>query len=291
MADHDLLSGLVIETADPPGMREGAAVFARAMGRGEAHVEEWLFEFSKRLTEAGIGRFLTARLEDNTVGYGSLVVYERIGWIGFMGTEPDLQGKGIGAAVMESLLSLAWEAGLKTVRLDATDIGKGLYAKFGFKEEYPARRYEIPGQCTRGKRRRGPEKAVRIADRLPDWCRALDLRAFGDDRSALLEVALRHGGKVLLVKHRGFGILDGRKLGPVVAEDVDAAVDIVRYGAGLGANVIYVPHHKELPRRFLTSLSLPFDRGPVGCCTRMILGETVEQGLALAYADYSAATG
>lgn len=291
MSDEPRVTDLIIKPADVSEMKNGAKIFARAMGRGETRIEEWLFEFSKRLAEAEVGHFVVARHGHRTVGYGSLVSYTRVGWIGFMGTEPDFQRMGIGAAIMENLLELAERTGLKSLKLDATNIGRRLYSKFGFGEEYAARRFEIPGQCTRGTRRDGVGAAVKIADRMPDWCLSLDRRAFGDDRSPLIESALRHGAKLLLIASRGFGLLDGKKLGPVVATDADAAVEIVRTGSGLAANLIYVPRHPELPPQFLAGLRLPEDHGPITCCTRMTRGEPVEQELRLVYADYSAATG
>ena len=291
MFDEPSMSNLVTKPAGPQDMQDGAKVFARAMGRAGPHIEEWLFEFSKRLAEAEVGHFVVARHKRRTVGYGSLVAYRNIGWIGFMGTEPAFQGRGIGAAIMQHLLRLAERLDLKTLKLDATNIGKKLYSKFGFREEYPARRCEIPGLCARGTRRDSPGRGVRFADRMPDWCLAMDRRAFGDDRSPLILAALRHGAKLLLIENRAFGLLDGRKLGPVAAADPDAAMDIVRSGSGLGASVIYVPHHPGLPRHFLATLNLPDEEGPITCCTRMYRGEPVEQDLRLAYADYSAATG
>jgi GNAT superfamily N-acetyltransferase len=290
MEDRSLLPDLAIEPAGLSDMKDGAKVFARAMGRGGAHIEEWLFDFSRRLEEAGVGHFVVARHKGKIVGYGSLVAYERLGWIGFMGTEPGLQGRGIGAAMMDNLLGLAEKLNLKTLKLDATNIGKNLYSKFGFSEEHPARRCEIPGLCLRGTRR-GNTDCVSLADELPDWCRSMDLRAFGDDRSSLIQAALGQGAKLLLVPGRGYGLLEGKKLGPLVATDPDAAVAILTSSSGLGAGVIYVPLHNELHEAFMARIKLPVEEGPITCCTRMHLGEPVEQDLSLAYADYSAATG
>ena len=289
--DRPILDDMTIGDADIPAMRQGAAVFARAMGRGEAHVEEWLFRFSRRLAEAGIGHFMAASYRGKTVGYGSLVAYSKLGWIGFMGTEPSLQGKGIGAAIMEELLGRAQKMGLTSLKLDATNIGKRLYTKFGFKEEYAARRFEIPGQCKRGSRRGMGVGDVRIAGHIPSWCLALDRRAFGDDRRPLIEAALRDGAKLLVTARRGFAVMDGKKLGPLVATDTHAAIELIRWGAGLGANLVYVPRHAELPSPFTKELRLPEEAGPITCCTRMTMGEPIEQDLRLVYADHSAATG
>jgi ribosomal-protein-alanine N-acetyltransferase len=290
MGDRSLLPDPAIEPAGPSDMKDGAKVFARAMGREQASVEEWLFDFSRRLAEAQVGHFVVARHKGTIVGYGSLVAYERLGWIGFMGTDPDLQGRGIGAAIMENLLGLARELGLKTLKLDATNIGRKLYSKFGFTDEHPARRCEIPGLCLRGTRRNNSD-CVSLAEEMPDWCRSMDLRAFGDDRSPIIRAALVHGAKLLLVPGRGYGLVDGRKLGPLVATDPDAAIAILAFASTLGASVAYVPLHNELAEGFVARLTIPKEEGPITCCMRMRLGEVVEQEVSLGYADYSAATG
>jgi GNAT superfamily N-acetyltransferase len=291
MADKPGMAGLVIEPASPSDMAAGAKVFARAMQREDALVERQLHGFSRRLARAGIGRFIVARLEGRPVGFGSLAIYGHVGWIGFMGTEPDVQGRGVGSAVMKRLLGMAAEAGLKTLKLDATNVGENLYSKFGFKKEYPARRFGIPGRCTRGTRRETHGGSVRITDSLPCWCSSLDLRAFGDDRSNLIRHSLKQGAKLLSAGRRGFGLLEGKKLGPVVAMDTGAALDLVFWASNLGASVIYVAEHPRLPREFLAALRAPEQDGPITCCLRMSRGEAVEQDLSLVYADYSAATG
>jgi GNAT superfamily N-acetyltransferase len=291
MSDEAIDRDLVLKPAGLREMRDGVKVFARAMGRDGAHVEAWLFTFSKRLAATGRAHFVVARHKHRTVGYGSLVAYEAMGWIGFMGTEPGLQGRGIGASMMRYLIRLSEQLGLASLKLDATNIGKKLYSKFGFREEHPARMCEIPGFCSRGAPRDGPGSSVRITDEIPAWCLSMDRRAFGDDRSAVIRAALGAGAKLLLIEKRAFGLLDGKKLGPIVAPEVRAALDIVRAGSGLGATVTYVPQHPELPPSFLAELSLPEDKGPITCCTRMCLGAPVKQDLSIVFADYSAATG
>jgi len=80
---------------------------------------------------------------------------------------------------------LPW--GISSLKLDATNAGVRLYAKHGFTEEYPGRRLEIPARCP-PPGQPGPE--VTLAADLPDWCLAMDRRAFGEDRSKLLKLIL-----------------------------------------------------------------------------------------------------
>ena len=132
---------------------------------------------------------------------------------------------------------------------------------------------------------------MRLDEELPRWCLALDREAIGDDRSALLRAVLGDGGKVLMVENEGFGILHGRKIGPIIARSVDAAIAIVRRADSFGVNRIYVPRHAELPEGFLVGLKEIPPSWELRCCTRMIYGEPLKQNLELEYAGYSAATG
>ena len=284
------MNGITLKAADEVGRRQGAALFARAMGRADPGVAAWLYRFSNLLAQGKIGHFVTAQHKDRVVGYGALIAYIKVGWIAFMATEPELQGEGIGSAVMRRLMELAREMGVGVLKLDATDVGLRLYSKFGFSDEYPARRCEIPGLCTRGTRRDSAD-CVSLSEEMPDWCRSMDLRAFGDDRSPIIQTALMHGAKLLLVPGRGYGLVDGKKLGPLVAADPDAAIAILASASGLGASVAYVPLHSELAEEFVARLRIPKEEGPITCCMRMRLGEVVEQEVSLEYADYSAATG
>jgi hypothetical protein len=113
----------------------------------------------------------------------------------------------------------------------------------------------------------------------------------GDDRSALLRAVLADGGKVLMVEGQGFGILHGRKIGPIIASGIDAAIAMVRRADSFGVNRIYVPRHAELPEGFLVGLKEVPPRWELTCCTRMVYGEGLKQDLSLEFAGYSAATG
>lgn len=269
-------------------LRQGSRLFALAMGRGDPAAEDRLLAFVRLLADGGLARFVGAETAGRVVGFGALVTYKFLGWIGFMGTEPEMQGRGIGSAILARLIGEARGLGIRSLRLDATDTGKKLYRKHGFREEYPGRMLEIPARCL------PPGTApsqVTLAGDLPEWCAALDRRAFGEDRSALIRLLLSDGGKVLVAGTEGFGILYGRKLGPVVATNVDAALNILWRAGDLGARVIYVPIHPDMPEPFLKALRDPEGDGQAGCCTRMAFGQPVRDESALVYAAHSAATG
>ncbi len=286
-----------IETPDEAMRMEGVRVFLRSFREESESVEEWLQGFVRMLVDAGLAHMLVAvgagggagsGRDRRVVGCGALIGFVRTAWIAFMGVEPDLQRRGIGGAILDELMRLARGRGYAMVRLDATDVGRGLYAGRGFVAEHPAGMYEIPAHCGPGPEGGPP---VRLNEELPEWCLALDREAAGDDRSALLGAVLADGGKVLVVEGEGFGILHGRKVGPVIAKSVDAAVAIVRRGGSLGANRVYVTRRSDLDERFVAGLKEMPPRSGLGCCTRMAWGKPLKRNPGLEFAAYSAATG
>jgi GNAT superfamily N-acetyltransferase len=281
----NLSDGVMIKPADETMLREGSRVFVLALGRGDPTAEDRLFAMSKLLADGGCGYFIGAELEGRMVGYGGLVTYRRLGWIAFMGTEPAFQGRGVGSRMLTALIDRARELGITSLRLEATDAGARLYARHGFTDEYPGTRLEIPARCAPPGE---SASTVRLAQELPDWCLEMDRRAFGEDRSKVLNLVLNDGGKLLLEGEDGFGLLHGRKLGPLVAGDPVTANRILWRAGELGARVIYIPLRPGMPPGFVDQLRSSESEG---CCMRMIRGEPIDDQPGLVYAAHSAATG
>jgi len=323
-----MADGIVVKEPDEAERLAALRVFLRSFrNEGEAR-EVGLDHFIYVLESAGLARLRVAvdtggrgggseaaggnadASGSAVVGSGALICFADAAWIALMGVEPGHQKKGIGNAVMTELMNLARELGFATIKLDATNFGCGLYARHGFVDEYPAHMYEIETTCEPGAGggagaagyagsvgnigeagATAGRLKVRLDDAVPDWCLALDREAVGDDRSALFGAVLADGGKVLMVEGEGFGIMHGRKVGPVISRSIDAAVAIVRRADSFGASRIYVPHHDELNQDFLVGLKRIPPEWDLTCCTRMICGEPLKQNLKLEYAGYSAATG
>ena len=285
---------IIIKAPDEPERLQAIRLFLRSFRRESESSEKWLDHFTRMLINAKIAHLLVAEMRGGTaargeiVGCGALICFVEAAWIALMGVEPGMQKRGIGDAVLSTLMEHAADLEYKTVKLDATNFGRGLYARHGFVDEYPAVIYEIPATCDSVG---GDGPKTRLDEELPEWCLALDRRAVGDDRSALLKAVLADGAKVIMVEGEGFGILHGRKLGPVVAENTEAALAIVRRADSFGANRVYVSRHPGLPERFLAGLKEIPPEWELKCCVRMVYGEALKQDLRLEYAGYSAATG
>ena len=302
---------ITIKAPDESQRLQAIRVFLRSFRNEGESSEKWLNHFTCMLMDAKLAHIVVAEMEEGreeragtaqatgrggegrletgaVVGCGAIICFREAAWVALMGVEPGLQKRGTGGLLMTALMEHAEGLGYRTVKLDATNFGRGLYARHGFVEEYAVSMYEIPARCDCGGRK-GP--AVRLDAELPDWCLALDREAVGDDRSALLRAVLADGGKVVMVENEGFGILHGRKVGPIISKSLDAALAIVRRADSFGANRIYVPRHPELPGEFLAGLREIPPQWELKCCTRMIYGEPLIQNLGLEFAGYSAATG
>lgn len=150
-------------------------------------------------------------------------VYEKkLAWIGMVLTRKDYRGKGFASQLLKHTLNYLDERGVECVKLDATDLGRPVYAKAGFVEERPVSRWL---------RRVAPiSRPQPTAEMWMDAdMRALDRRAFGVSRTALLEdlakeeaFSLRGQGYVLVRPGRS-----ATHVGPCVAETLGAAQSLM----------------------------------------------------------------
>jgi GNAT superfamily N-acetyltransferase len=125
---------------------------------------------------------LAIELDGEIASTATLVCYgRRLAWIGMVLTRIAQRGKGFARRLLTETLVLADQLGIESVKLDATDQGQPLYEKLGFRCEQPVERWwanptTLVGNAT----------PSRISPVPPGWHTA-DQRAFGADRTALLE--------------------------------------------------------------------------------------------------------
>jgi GNAT superfamily N-acetyltransferase len=133
------------------------------------------------------GCFVAER-EDVAVGTVTTCIFGPIAWIAMVLVDVALRGQGIGRALLDHALAFLDSHGVPSIRLDATPLGRPLYEKRGFIEEYTLTRFEgiasIAGAAVelRDKMTVGamlPEHQERVL--------RLDHQVMGTDRAALLE--------------------------------------------------------------------------------------------------------
>ncbi|WP_395710608.1 GNAT family N-acetyltransferase [Reyranella sp.] len=186
------------------------------------------------------------------------------GTIGMMLVARERQGRGIGRALMTSLIA---DSGSRALMLNATAEGLGLYEKLGFVPTGLVRQHQarfaekpvVPAAPAVPLRRAAPADHVALC--------ALDAAALGADRSALIHGLLASGDAWLsqgAAGATGFAILRpfgrGTMVGPVVAPDEDAAIALVAAAAKAApAGVLRVDISAEATRlgEWLTAAGLP----------------------------------
>src|SRR5262252_8097309 len=79
----------------------------------------------------------------------TIVCYgNRLAWIGMVLTRPEYRGRGYARQLLAHALDYADIRGVQTVKLDATEFGQPLYAKFGFFAEQTVERWVRPNRAS-----------------------------------------------------------------------------------------------------------------------------------------------
>ncbi|MBN9658468.1 MAG: GNAT family N-acetyltransferase [Acidobacteria bacterium] len=187
------------------------------------------------------------------VASATIVSYGKsLAWIGMVLTLPDYRGRGFASALLRQCLN---SVDVTCVKLDATDLGRPVYEKLGFVEEYVVERWraELPDN---------PNQDFSI-----DF--ELDRQAFGADRAELLQ-------------DLGFG-RPGRMasyVGPIVCRTADEARQRV-LGAGVSGPTLW-----DIPRPNPEAVALATELGfqPFRKLWRMRKGEPIQERPDLVYA-------
>ena len=132
------------------------------------------------LIDLSVDGCLGIEVDGELVSTTTLLCYgQRLAWIGMVLTRIGYRGRGFARRLLMQALKLADERHIESVKLDATDQGQPLYEKFGFRREQSVERWWWSGAGV------VVREGVVNQTFKDDW-RAVDLRAFGADRSELL---------------------------------------------------------------------------------------------------------
>lgn len=168
---------------------------------------------------------------EELVGTVATVSYDvRFSWIGMMLVAPQMRRQGVGTKLMHKALEILQAD--ETIKLDATPVGREVYLKLGFVDEYPVQRMQstIVDQDWPD----SPARPMQLED-IPRL-HALDCNVFGANRLQLLEwlradapeyawvVDGPHGISGFCLGRHGFSF---EHLGPVIAPDQTTARHLV----------------------------------------------------------------
>jgi GNAT superfamily N-acetyltransferase len=254
--------------------------------RGAAGWNQTMSDWQRFLDLSPHGCFV-AELNGVVVGTVTTIRYGReLGWVGMLLVHAGARRQGIGEALLKAALNYFQNEQVRCVKLDATPLGQGMYRKLGFQDEWGLTRFE-----GRDFERCVPDDGVRefhAADL--SAVVELDAKTFGVKRpeligalcgAAMRTVIAERSGKV-----EGFGLLRAGMvadyLGPIVAESVDCAAELVRAlmgGQGTKRKFWDVPASNPAAVRLAEDVGFV----PQRTLVRMFLGEENRSGNAANY--------
>jgi GNAT superfamily N-acetyltransferase len=140
-----------------------------------------------------------ATVDGRIVGTGMGTVNGPVGWVGVVFVSPDHRGRGLGQALTAAAIDSLEGAGCRTLVLVATEMGRPMYERLGFRLSSHYQVYVAPGLSpgpadpTIRPIRKSDLSVITSADRL----------ATGEDRARLLAAVVEAGTGWLLTTDRG----------------------------------------------------------------------------------------
>jgi len=215
-------------------------------------------------------------VEGGIVATATLVCYgTQLAWVGMVLTDARYRGNGFATRLVRHALDCAHDLGARCVKLDATNVGRPLYEKLGFRAEQTVERWV----------RNGLRASVHLRGTTLSLNPELDRSACGYDRTAWLEAMRPDGGTYL--RSGGFlltrsGSLNGY-LGPCIAKDRRTARELLAQALSDNPESGWF-WDLLTANREAQDLARSFEFAPCRTLTRMQMGESLPAEEAAVYA-------
>lgn len=185
-----------------------------------------------------LGEGLVAETEKGIVGCAVIWPWEgQHSTLGLVIVDPSCQGQGIGKKLMEGLLEKVPNS---NVRLHATEMGKGLYEKYGFRVQRPIFQHQTTQLPVIAARQLSVDEKIRpLCEHELSSLIDNDYQSHGMLRPALWQNLFNSADALLVLEKSGsitgymvirkFG--RGTVIGPMLAQDEDSAQALFCHGA------------------------------------------------------------
>jgi GNAT superfamily N-acetyltransferase len=195
----------------------------------------------RRALRLGAGGCFVAELDGAAVGTTTTCVFGPVAWVAMVLVDEAARGRGVGTALTRHALRYLDGRGVRSVRLDATPLGRPIYERLGFVAEYTLGRYagvlspaEEAASDVEPIAAAGLSNVLRLDGEVTRADRA-DLLAWLFDEDAESFRAVRRGGELAgFVAARA--VANATQIGPLEARDEGAGrallADVRRRYAG-----------------------------------------------------------
>lgn len=207
-------------------------------------------------------------IRDQIAGIGVAIGLGSTGWLAHIIVDPGERKKGIGMLIVNELLRILSLQGVRTFLLIATEAGKSLYLRAGFRvvTEYIFHRREIP--CPEY---RPTGNIVSFSETLRRELMIIDRRVTGENREELLGNSLKNASLFISNNALLGYYIPGVGEGPVIALTAEAGLELMKFKYASVSKAV-------LPTENITGLgclrAMGFEITPTRG-TRMVMGEDI----------------
>jgi ribosomal protein S18 acetylase RimI-like enzyme len=217
--------------------------FARYYG-DEQEIEEWIAKsidiFYKNSSFHCVGvRDNQNNNKGKYIGFASLIPLETTGWIPYVGVDPKYQGHGLGKKLMTKIFEIAEQNQLETIELCSSQKGLPFYQSIDFKVDYPVCGYDIV------EAKRKSRYKLQIDSQIPEWIYKMDKKVVGINRKKLFHIHSYDHLTIINEPDHGYGILYKTRIGPIVADSLLLAQEIILKAIDLGATSLVLVENSE----------------------------------------------
>jgi GNAT superfamily N-acetyltransferase len=183
------------------------------------------------------------------VGFGNLLIFGDIGWIGNIIIKEPFRRIGLGSRLLKYLIECGVKKGVKSFNLISTSIGITLYQKFGFQSDFRYYFYNPPVQSRPQKINCNIRRAVK--EDIPSISH-LDRLITGEDREEFIRLHL--SGTLLISssenKLNAF-LIETLGDGLIIAKEPASGLDLIKIKAQSQCKRIVIPENNHIAREFL----------------------------------------
>ena len=214
--------------------------------------KDWNFDFEKFISlhiDQKYFKGFTLSANNEPIGFGNLLIFGEVGWIGNIVVKKTFRGKGLGTSITNHLIETGKEAGVKTFILIATELGESLYKNIRFRTEL---NYEFYKRSESLKKFEISQN-IRVASK-KDFKKIVDLdfAVTGENRDEFLELFLSRTKLIYnsTGKLKGF-FIENLGNGLIIANEPDYGLELLKVKLNANGQSVVIPETNFIAKDFL----------------------------------------